>query len=92
MVSLFADWQPYSVGGGGFNPVPAGPRSTSRSVRGRSGGRRGRSSNGGSGRPPIICGKCTAAGQPANHSHRICPLTACFKCHQEGDVIQNGPN
>ena len=31
-----ADWQPYSVGGGGFNPAPTGPRSTSHSVHGHS--------------------------------------------------------
>ena len=87
-----ADCQPYSVGGGGFNPAPAGPRSISRSVRGCSGGRRGRSSNGGSCKPPIICDKCTTTGQSANHSHRIFPLTECFKYHQKGHVIQNCPN
>ena len=63
------DWQPYSVGGAGFNPALASSRSTFRSVCGRGGGRRGSSSNGGSGKPPIVCGKCTIAGQSANHSH-----------------------
>ena len=87
-----ADWKPYSVGGSGFNPAPAGPRSTPRSVRGRSGGHCGRSSNGGSGKPPIICDKCTAAGQPTNHSHGLCPLTECLKCHQKGLALQNCPN
>jgi hypothetical protein len=40
----------------------------------------------------MICGKCSTAGQPSNHSHRVCPLTECFKCHQKGHVIQNCPN
>ena len=47
-----AHWQPYSADGGGLNPAPAGPRSTSHSVHGHIGGRRGRPSNWGNGKPP----------------------------------------
>ena len=42
-----ADWQPYSAGGGAFIHAPPGPRTTSRSVRGRGVARRGRANNGG---------------------------------------------
>ena len=89
-----ANWQPYSVGGGGFIAAPAGPRSTSRSVRGRSGGRRGRSSTGGSGKPPIPF--VVTYRRRSTGKQTIPTGSALFpnvlKRHQKSHIIQNCPN
>ena len=81
-----------SVGSG----VPTAPqsalqsvsRSSSRSERGRHSPSKGQ----GGGRKTPMCGKCTAAGQPADHSFTACPLTECHKCKQKGHISRNCPN
>ena len=61
--------------------------------RGRA-GRGGREAReGGGGRDPAVCRKCTLAGSTStNHPHTMCPLNECFKCGKSGHVRQFCPN
>lgn len=88
-VQQYIPQAPAHFGGPGhYGPQHGGGRGSGGGRRGGRGGGRGQGRGGGT----PVCNKYSQSGQPANHSHRVCPLSQCFKCGAMGHIRRNCPN
>ena len=80
----------------GYSMYPTAPAWTNPGFPGQYGPSRGRGGGRGMGaRKQPVCNKCKDTGKRGGdilHSHRVCPLVKCNRCHQLGHISKDCTN